>query len=1332
MTIKVKEASTVSYNPFLGNPIEKVVPLTEAQQEIWVSCIIGSDEANIAYNESISLGFTGRLNIDAMKRAIHNIILRHESLRASFSTDGTKMIIYEYINDYFSYQDISHEPKEDQIRTIQSYTDNAATTPFNLADGPLIYFSLFKKNENESILHINAHHIVCDGWSFGVLLEDLCALYNNITAGKLFPAIPDQFSNYAIDDYSYAQTEEYEQTETYWLRQYKNNVPHFELPVDFERSSLRTFACHRNDFVIDRSLSDEIKKIAASHNISFVTTLMAVFEILLYKVTDKNDIVLGIPTSGQAASGMFNLIGHCVNLLPVRTVIQNNYSLIEYLKKRKKELLDDYDHQRYTFGSLLKKIELHRDSSRIPLVPVSFNIDIGMDMHVSFNELKYKIIYNARKSETFELFLNITETNNNYVFQWTYNTNLFRKETIKEWMDAYKFLLEQIILDEQIKINDLKTFNEKSFEDSFVKKIDTYRQLPEATTIEIFESNVSQYATNTAIEFNSEKINYAQLNELANKLARYLISKGLQPGGIAAITLERSIWLPVTILAVMKCGATYLPLDPEFPQNRISFMLHDCAAYCNVINKKYSGKYSSDTKEIIVEDILEELHSIPNTNIAETVSQQSLAYIIYTSGSTGKPKGVKITHRNLLNFLLSMKRLFQTNSLTRLLAITTISFDIAGLEMFLPLISGGTIVLADEQTTRNGEMLVRKIFDREINIIQATPSTYKMMLNVNTNKKIPVTALCGGEALPKALANSLLARVEHLYNMYGPTETTIWSTVAKITKTDLQITIGSPIDNTQIYILNDKGQLLPDGTVGEICIGGEGVAAGYYNRDDLTREKFIPNNIQLFDGAFIYKTGDLGHYLPDGKILCLGRNDQQTKIRGYRIELGDIEHHLIKLNGIKDAVCIVKENHNNEHLLVAYIVLKETGTELSKKQLIEWRTTLKSMLPQYMIPEEFIALNEFPLTPNKKVDRVKLSQVSADFIANNNLVKQGTNATINIIKDIWGQELNIPDIDENDDFFELGGHSMTAIKVMSRLEKETGHKLPISVLFENSTAKNLAELIKNNKQTNNNKVLVPIKQDGNKTPVFFVHAGGLNALIYKSLGQFFDDNRPIYGIQGLGLDGNLTDLQNMEVMAARYLKEVLEYYNNGPLILIGYSFGGIIAYEMARQAMQLGKEIKMLGVLDSYAKPSSENNILSKYYTKSIRQFKKLAFFGNRFIKNPSETVKYQKLVLLRKFNKNFVEAEDDQIYDYDNDVVMAYENIYNNYVMRPMDITIHLFKVQKRVYYLDDPKFLGWKEFAKQGVKVFSIPGDHKTFLNPPNNKILAEILQNVIDSNK
>jgi len=1324
------EISNIDFDPFGSGLIQKVVPATEPQQEVWLSCVIGGEQASLAYNESLALQLHWNLNEEAMMEALKQIVLRHESFRTAFSGDGTKMIIFEYSEPEISYSNISNESKTTQQNIIDSFVKNEAARPFDLTYGPLVRIALFRQSNNSFFLNFNTHHIVCDGWSFGVLFEDLSAIYNALCKNEALPAPPEQFSSYAMESIRFHNTQEYLNTEAYWINKYQPRVPTFEILPDFERPRMRTYASQRDDYFMNQSLADRVKKAGAAHNCSFVTTLLSAFEVLVYKLTGQNDIVMGLPAAGQSATGMYNLIGHCVNLLPLRSTVDAGTRFCDHLKKRKTETLQDYDHQQFTFGSLLKKINIHRDASRIPLVPVCFNIDIGMDMNVSFKDIEHTIIYNPRVSETFELFLNITNVKDGYVLQWSYNTSLYRRETVKGWMDKYVYLLEQISNNPHLDIDAYELEDKLDVQNKIYKRNNTFKPLPEGNTISLFQSTVTKFPQNTAVEFGNTQESYLNVNHQANRLAHFLQQQGLKKGDIVGILLNRGLALPVTLLAILKCGAIYLPLDPDFPENRLKFMLEDSGAKLVIANREYATKFVTAACGIVIEDVEKTLVQMPVGDLDVAIAPNDIAYIIYTSGSTGLPKGVLVTHQNLLNFLVAMKEMFHPGERTRLLAVTTISFDIAGLEIYLPLISGGTVVVAATEITKDGKALLKEIVNRRINLMQATPATFKMMTDVGWEQELPITALCGGEALSLNLATNLLSKVKSLYNMYGPTETTIWSTVALIKATNETVTVGAPIANTQVYIVNDKGELLPDGSIGEICIGGLGVAMGYHNRKELTDEKFITPVFNTPQPGKVYKTGDLGKILPTGEILCLGRTDQQAKIRGFRIELEEIEHELLKRPEIRDAVCAVREDHNGDQKLVAYVITKSEAKDLSKHLLMEWRAKLRINLPHYMIPTDFVKLDEFPLTPNKKIDRKALQKYSTSFTTETNASLEEKSRITQIIRQVWSAELGVPDIEEDDDFFDLGGHSMIAVKAMANIEKETGIKLPIAVLFENPTIRSLAGIVVNNQEFNPQRVVIPIKKTGTKRPIFLVHAGGLNILLYKTLSQYLDEDQPLYGLQGLGLDGDLSHLNTIASIAGRYLSEVLEHEPNGPYIIMGYSFGGIIAYEMARQLIESGKEVQILGMLDTYAKMQSPVGKSEQYSKKILRQLKKAVFFGKSFLQRPIQTLTYQKLVLKRKLDKNFVEPEEEQIYDFGPEVIKAYDNAYDNYVMFPLDIAIDLFRVKERIYYLDDPRFLGWKKYALKGVQIHEIPGDHRTFLKPPNDEKLGKILQNMVNA--
>jgi len=1933
----------IDFNPFeQENTIVKIVLTNEPQREIWLSCTIGGEASNLGYNESISLAFYGAFNADYFLEAIQEVIKRHESLRSTISGNGESLIIYDDISLNYSITDFSD--LSDQQLAMQQFLSKQMLNPFDLMKGPLLRFFVHKLAENRYHFTIITHHIICDGWSLGIILEDLSKIYNakiKQQPSGLSPA--PQISEYAEEMIAFQKSPKYKSITHYWLDLYKKDIPVLNLPTDRPRPHTRTYHAKRLDYSLSGGLIDQLKKLGAKSGCTLANTLLSSFEIFLFLKTNQQDIVVGLPSAGQSATENLGLVGHCVNLLPIRSKIDPDLAFTEYLKIRKKAFFDAQDNQQLTFGELIRKLNIQRDSSRIPLVPVMFNFDLGMESNLHFEQLSYKLISNPRAYEIFEIFLNVRDDKRALVLEWSYNTNLFNTETIRKMAGDFHTLIKELIESQDILIKDLtsiapnhsqlifemesalisnnnsvlykkeavlpQTYKEKLLarlwtdalglkdtiylHDNFFDlgghsltavqvllnlEKETGKRLPmtslfnhstinefvellnfdekdiqtnllqdqeigynnleeileghppldtandklhlnsETTFVELFNNVSIQYPQNPAISFQGRTIHYKELNDLSNQFARTLIAQGVKSGDIIGLALDRTPELIISLLGIMKSGAAYIPLDPQYPKDRLVFMLENSAAKMLITSTKYSGKFG-ETSEILLEDLWIQLPKYSYQYPEVSASYEDLAYVLYTSGSTGMPKGVQIEHRSLLNFLQSMKSAPGMDATDVMLALTTISFDIAGLELYLPLICGAKIVLASTEDRLDTRRLFELIEKENVSVMQATPATWRMMLSDNWEKKYPIKALCGGESLPKDLAEKLLQRCNSLWNLYGPTETTIWSTIKQITGSDGVITIGLPIANTVVYILSEDLAELPVDTPGEIYIGGDGVARGYLNRPDLTRERFIDNPIDSSNHTKIYRTGDLGQLLPNGEIICLGRVDNQVKIRGYRIELGEIEHHLNKMNDIKEAVVIAREDIPGDQRLVAYLIPKDpnkagtiinTGQNVDRERVINWKKELRDHLPPYMFPNDWVELPAFPLTPNLKIDRkllpsppklnvekervynlsdvqivpaiepqieiwlaylmgqdnasraynlpvgvefkgvlnrsalqqalqqvvnrhellrsnfgkndtqihihkhipaalgyedlsnltqqeqissvdnlyrlnaetafdlfqaplfratlIKLDhdkhnflftvhhsaadgwslgiifnelaslyssiinqqeatlkeaplfskysreqqafyksaayqevekfwvnqyknniptlelptdfsrpkkrsfkgtriyysldgelfkkfknvgttsgcspsisfraalevflyritgqhelvtgmplagQLGTDFeemvahcvnllplkatidhkisfveylknrkkylleafehrdLTFSSLLKklnlhreesrvplvsvimnydyrqdeigfQGltprylptqklyenfdisinveesesdfklrwdystdlyTEATIselneaftlllktvseqpdieiggilsgeiqclkridqlakllehrielegiehekqmiiddsssrplngiseNIIARIWSETLKIDDLKPTDDFFDLGGHSLIAVKVMVAIEKEIGKRLPLASLFENSTLEKLAKLIESEEKETKGDLLVPIKKTGTKTPIYMIHGGGLNVLVFNPLGRYMDNEQPVYALQALGLNQKTKLLYTMEELADRYNAEILKNDPVGPYALAGYSFGGLLAYEMAKKLIAMGKEVKMVGILDTYAggRDASHTN-LYKIQKKILRQFKKLIFFGRSFLKEPKETLDYQKIVIGRMISHLFYREDPvkDEAATYEDKLTNSYRTAYNNYFMTPLDIKIDLFRVKKRLYFLDDPDQLGWKDYALKGVQIHEVPGDHRTFLFPPNDKEFAEILQKALD---
>ncbi|WP_428663283.1 non-ribosomal peptide synthetase [Runella sp.] len=1319
----------IDYNPFEGTEIEKAAPATESQKEIFISTLIGEDDANRAYNESFTLLFTGDFNVIAFRQAFDDLVKRHESLRTTISANGEKIITFKTPFFQLEEEDISGLEASEREAHLRRLADLEADTPLDIVKGPLFRPYLVKTGNDTWQFTLTGHHIIFDGWSLGILLQDLGKLYSAYYKND-FPKLPAvvQYSQYAIEEYQFQKTEEYTTIKNFWIKQFKDNTPVFDFPTDFQRPATRSYQSRRNDYPIDLALAATLKKVGAKNGSSFITTLIAAFEIFLHKASGKNDVIFGLPTAGQSVTGNTYLIGHCVNMLPIRSHLNPSLTFAEYLRNRKSAILDCYEHQQITFGSLLKEINVPRDPSRVTLVPVSFNVDLGMTNDVYFEGLSYKLISNPRHYETFDFFLNASGSESEMIFEWSYNTNLYTSDTILKSHRHLETILQLIAENPDIQIHDLPGVSPVPNDLAYEKLNDTYKPYPSQKTVDQLISEVAAAnPSSTAINFKGTKISYKELDEKANQFAHYLIKNGINHGDIVGLSMERSTYLPVAILGISKAGAVFQPIDPDYPVQRINYILQDGGAKTLITSLKYKHLFESALETISIEEIIPQLKNHKSSAPTVARSSSDLIYILHTSGSTGKPKGVQIEHRNAVSELLGMKEVPGMQANDRILSITNISFDIFYFELFLPLLSGATMFMIDSGDSKDAREIVECVHREKITYLQTTPSVWNSILEVAENRSLPVKALCGGEALSKDLIKKMLRKVNELWNVYGPTETTIWATAKKISEDDEIITVGKPIQNMRVYLLDEYKQLVPAGSVGEIYIAGENVGRGYINQPTLTAERFVPDTVLNLAGQRMYQSGDLGKLLENGEIQCLGRIDHQLKVNGFRIEPQEIEYSMTVAHpGVRQAV-IKPFNRNNHTVLAAFYTLENDGEVLPATA---WKQLLKAYLPGYMVPEYYVALDEFPLTPNAKVDKNSLKV--PESLLNRVQESNPLTPTESTVMSIWREALKNEHIELDGNFFEIGGHSLVAAQVMHRIHQVTGKKLPLAILFESATVRTLAAAIDQKEGGLPYKSLVPIRAAGSKTPLFMVHGAGLNVLLFSPLVKYFDEDQPIYGIQARGLDGRPIEADTIEGLAAIYNKEILEANLGDEYAIVGYSLGGIIAFEMAKQLKALGKKVKLLGTIDTFIDNEDYHlSTIDRYKTKLLRQPKKLNFILQNLIKDPKETIRYQAYISKVKLKSMFGNAvtEEAKELTIEDKINQHYEKAYLKYKLTPYDDTICLFRVSKRIYYIDDPVYLGWKPYTPKGIIVTNVPGDHKTFLLPPNDKAFAKKLQMVLN---
>ncbi|MHC5858901.1 non-ribosomal peptide synthetase [Nostoc sp.] len=1050
--------TAVDFDPFVDGELLLTAPATESQKEIWASVQMGN-AANCAYNESQSLRLKGELDVKVLQSAIEELVQRHEALRTTFSTDGNTLCIVASRQIEIPIIDLSSlEPQEHQDK-LASILRQEVEQPFDLEHGPLFRAKIAKLQPQEHLAILTAHHIICDGWSWAVLMPDLGKLYSGLQQG-IVPELeePDYLSEYATLQEEEADSPEAIATEEYWLQQFADSVPVLDFPSDRPRPPLRTFNAAREDWHLNPQLVANLKQLGTKLGCSFLTTILGGFEVWLHRLTGQNDLVVGIPAAGQAALGQYNLVGHCVNLLPLRTQIDGEKSFSDYLQTRRSAVLDAYDHQQFTFGNLVKKLVLPRDSSRIPLVPIIFNIDQALDSDkLPFIELEVEFFSNPRAFENFELFINATESHGELILECQYNTNLFDADTIRRRMAEFETLLLGIVANPNQIIAKLPIL--PAVEQQLLATWNnTQTAYPQDICIhQLFEAQVEKTPDAIAVVFEDQQISYRELNQQANQLAHYLQSLGVGSEVLVGLCVERSLEMVVGVLGILKAGGAYVPLDYAYPQERLAFMLQDAQVSVLLTQEKLKSGLPNHQAEIVCLDSNWQSRDYGLDNPTHNFTSNNLAYVIYTSGSTGQPKGVQIQHQSAVNLLNAIAKEPGLTAEDTLLSVTSLSFDIAVSEIFLPLSVGAKLVLVSREVAADGTKLLKTLTASGATFMQPTPVTWRLLLAAGWQGSPQLKMISTGEALPRDLANQLLPKGACLWNLYGPTETTIWSTGYKVTTANKTIDIGCPLANTQTYILDSHLQPVPIGISGELYIGGEGLARGYLNRPELTAERFISNPFSSNPKSRLYKTGDLARYLPDGHIEYLGRIDYQVKLRGFRIELGEIETALLQHSEVKEAVVIVREDTPNETSLVGYIVA-ETGQD-SLQVISQLRRFLKQQLPDFMVPTIFMALKAMPLTPNGKVDRKALPkpdasrpELEANYVAPRTPIEQQ-------IADIWTQVLNVRQVGIYDNFFELGGYSLLGIQVVSRLRQALQAEILMSNLFELPTVAELAERV---------------------------------------------------------------------------------------------------------------------------------------------------------------------------------------------------------------------------------------------------------------------------------
>jgi amino acid adenylation domain-containing protein/non-ribosomal peptide synthase protein (TIGR01720 family) len=1078
-------ASTASSAQMATGPVVeetmsvRSIPLTEGQKQLWFLAQQGAD-VSVAYNLSMTLQMRGPFDLIAMRRSLQTVVDNHEALRITFSPEGDRQHIASFLGLEVPFIDISNPRAAEPDAGVNAWLDAEAKQPFELATGPLLRATVLRLAEDYHLLVLTTHHIVTDGWSLGVLIRELSAHYTAAcerVACVLPPSV--QFSEYVAQEIKQGGVSGSGSPQDYWLAQFAAAVPPLDLPTDYKRPIVQTYTGARAQMTIEAALCNRLERFSAQNNSTLFMVLLAAFNLLLHRLSGQDDIVVGIPAAGQASLGS-SLIGYCVNVLPVRSRLTERPTFKSHLASVKKSLLDAYDNQYYPFSSLVKKLKLPRDPSRSPLVTVMFNLD-RVAAKTQFFGLEVELLQNPTGSAQFEIDLNITHTESRLDLECDFNTSLFSAQTIERWLGHLRSLLVGIVENEGNDVFELPLLSDAERRQSLLLWNDTKTDIPQGESFQqLFERQVERSPDAVAVVCGNQSLTYVELNRRANHLARVLLNLGAGPERIVALLAERSIDLLVSILAVFKTGAAYLPLDPLHPPHRIAQVLAESGVALALATRQFSTAIAQVLDKLPAKVgpkflIFEELGELPEAeeNLPSLYLPDALAYVIYTSGSTGVPKGAMVVQRGMLNHLFAKITDLQITHQDAIAQNASQCFDISVWQFLAALLVGGRVHILNDEIAFDSLRVLEETSRKEISILETVPSLLRAILDDESRPRLGGLDLSAlrlvvvtGEALPPEVCNRWLDRYTQipLLNAYGPTECS--DDVAhhlikeKLASDVATVPIGKPLANTQLYIVDEFLEPLPIGVGGELQVGGAGVGRGYLGRPELTAEKFIPDRFSQEPGGRVYRTGDRARFMGDGSIEFLGRIDNQVKVRGHRIELGEIEAALERHAMVRQAVALAREDWPGEKRLVAYLIVA-AGTEVT---VSEWRRYLQELLPEYMVPSAFVSLTELPLTPNGKVDRRALPapeqsrpDLERAYVGARTPVEESLCA-------IWREVLKVERVGVNDNFFELGGDSILTIQVIARARK-AGLEINPVALFQFQNIAELAEVATNLDET---------------------------------------------------------------------------------------------------------------------------------------------------------------------------------------------------------------------------------------------------------------------------
>lgn len=1308
--------------------------LSFSQRSMWTLCQF--EGASPAYVIPTAWRIAGPLDVLSLERSLAEIVRRHDSLRTVFPVvDGSPVSritpAEEFKIDQVDLRTLPQAAQEPEAQRLMALTFHH---PMDLAEGPLFRVRLVRLKDDEHLLLIAIHHIVADGSSIGVLMDEMTALYNAFFKGQSSPLaeLPVQYSDFVEWQRSWVNSKFLEPQISYWKEQLKGAPSLTELATDRPRPIVQTYNGGTKYFNLSDALTAGVVALSRRSGVTVFMTLVSAFETLLQRYTHAEDIVIGCPIANRDRQEIQGLIGFFVNLMVLRTDFSGNPTFQEILRRVRDTMLFSYANHDVPFDKLVEELRPERNPGYNPVFQVMFAQQKAGWQILKLDGLKCESLPVDNGTCKFDLSLYIAEETEELSCWLEYNRDLFDSDSMERMVGHFQTLLEAIVADPNQPVATLSLMSAAEKHHALVELNDTAAEYPaEACVHHLFEKQVEKYPNDPAVVFEKQQVTYRELNRRANQLAHHLRKLGVGPDIPVALCIERGVDMLVGLLGILKAGGAYIPLDPAYPKARLALMVGDAKppvlltqeALLGVI-PEFSGRVfclDRDKGELAQE-------STENPGISQ--SPETLANILYTSGSTGVPKGVALPHRAPVNLLTSMSRKPGLTRQDRMLAVTSFSWDIAGVELFLPLTLGGCVTIVSHETAADGIALQEEMKRSKVTFMQATPATFHMLLEAGWKGDRQMKVICTGEQWHRDLAAELLPRVGQLWNMYAPTETCIYSFGHRVTPEDLTIPVGQPVANTQFYVLDGSGEPVPPGIIGELYIGGVGVSRGYLNRGELTAQKYGPDPFSADPGARLFRSGDWAKYSPDGTVQLLGRADDQVKIRGIRIELGEIETALSKMPGVNQAAVVVAGTGADKRL-VAYVI-PSPGATLGNSEV---RAFLQDKLPDYMLPSACVTMEAFPLTPSCKVDRRKLAAMDvkyelpvADFVAPRDPLERQ-------LVQIWEKILNVKPVGVTQNFFDLGGHSLLAVTVLRQVEKNIGKKLPLVALFQAPTVEGFARIIRDSGWSA--PPVIAVQPKGTKPPFFCIY----DRFDYGNLETLLGDDQPIYVLPFDEMFDKQMKRGFVDV-AQEFVARMRTVQAEGPYYVGGMCLGARIAFAIASELYKQGDTVGLLAIIDSPA-PGYRTAIQRGTRMERLRfnllddlafewQILKELNFRQK-IEVIAETVKLDvtrySWRLKWRMRKRFYSRRGQEIPLEKRDTFQLMREAVRDFCPpEPYPGTVTLFRPTKRPGDSYRDIAMGWGSSHFGQLEIHEVPGRHIEMLRKPNVEVLGRILSDCL----